>query len=280
MKKLLVFCLIAGIIQATVLAAFAAELSIDIIVENEIINYNDPAHPLIINIPAVPSAGSNTYGYVAVSNGSILPFSIYRNSEVIFITPRTGTFGVVNNASVFTDTAGHWAENNIIFASARELFSGVGNDLFAPNAPMTRAMFVQVLANIENADLTAYTVSRFTDVSTNAWYMSAIEWAAETGLASGVGDGLFDPSANITREQMARMLVNYIEYRQFTLPLNNASTFNDESSVSAWALDPVRTLHQAGVVGGRAGNIFDPQGIATRAEAATVFMQFITALFN
>lgn len=280
----LVLCLIAGLVQATTRIAYADDLTVTIIVGNEIIEYNDPSNSLIISMPVSLSAGSSIHGSVAtindVTGNRVLPFSIYRNGEVNFITPRAGTYGVINNTNTFSDTAGHWAENNIIFTSARELFSGVGGGMFNPNAPMTRAMFVQVLANIEGADLSTYNSSSFTDVSVNAWYMSAIEWAAESGLSTGVGDGRFAPEANITREQMARMLINYIEYRQFSLPSNFAPAFNDEVSINAWALDAVNTLQQAGIISGRSGNIYDPQGIATRAEVATVFAQFIATYVN
>ncbi|MCL2578167.1 MAG: S-layer homology domain-containing protein [Defluviitaleaceae bacterium] len=284
LSGLLVICLIAGLIEAISPIAYAVDFSVDIIVGNEVINYNDPSNSLVISIPVSLSAGSNIHGSVAVINdvtgNKVLPFSIYRNGEVVLITPRAGAYGVVNNTNLFSDTAGHWAENNIIFTSARELFSGVGGGRFEPNAPMTRAMFVQVLANIEGVNLTAYNTSRFTDVSADAWYLPVVEWAAESGLTSSVGNGRFDPEANITREQMARMLVNYIEYKQFSLPLNTTSAFNDEASINAWALDAVITLQQAGVISGRSGNIYEPQGIATRAEVATVFAQFIATYVN
>jgi hypothetical protein len=145
---------------------------------------------------------------------------------------------------------------------------------------MTRAMFVQVLANLDNANLTAFNTSRFADVPTDAWYMRAVEWAAATGLVSGVGDGNFDPNANITREQMARMLVNYIEHKKIELPAGGLSVFNDAAYINEWAVSAINTLNGAGIIAGRTGNIFEPQGIATRAEVATVFTRFITVYIN
>jgi hypothetical protein len=137
-------------------------------------------------------------------------------------------------------------------------------------------MFVQALANIEGVDLSAYSTSRFTDVSPGAWYMPAVEWASDIGLASGTDEGHFSPEANITREQMTRMLMSYMEYKQITLPQTVYPAFNDENTISAWAYSSVRTLRQAGIIGGRDGNLFEPQGTATRAEAAAVFSNFIT----
>lgn len=279
-------CAIAILIYATAVVSLATDgnevagnLTVDIIAGNETIAYSDPVNPIIVSIPVLSVGNPN--GYVAVIKDeigdSILPFSIYRNGELIFVTPRTGTYEVFNNAIPFTDTTGHWAENHITFASARGLFRGVSSDLFDPNAPMTRAMFVQVLSRIEGENLSAYITSRFTDVPDNRWYTAAVEWAAESGLVSGVGSGRFDPEANITREQMARMLVRYMEHRQFPLTSNNASAFYDEADISAWALDSVSALNHAGILRGKPGNLFDPQGLATRAEVASVFVRFINA---
>jgi hypothetical protein len=147
--------------------------------------------------------------------------------------------------------------------------------LFNPDGKMTRAMFAAVLANIEGVDLSAYTISRFTDVPIDAWYFKAVEWAADMGIVSGVGDNRFNPDAEITREQMAVMLANYVCYKRYILPQGQAAAFNDEADISSWALNSVRIIQAAGIIGGRPGNIFDPQGTATRAEVATIFTSYI-----
>jgi hypothetical protein len=164
--------------------------------------------------------------------------------------------------------------------TARGIFNGIGDNLFNPDGTMTRAMFAAVLANIEGVDLSTYTTSRFTDVSVGTWYASAVEWAADMGIVNGVGDNRFNPDAEITREQMAVMLANYVWYKQYILPQGQTGTFNDEASISSWALNSVKIIQAAGIIGGRPGNVFDPQGTATRAEVATIFTNYINAYIN
>jgi hypothetical protein len=59
------------------------------------------------------------------------------------------------------------------------------------------------------------------------------------------------------------------------MPQIMAQQFNDEYTISSWALDAVRTLQQTGLIGGKPGNIFEPQGMATRAESAAIITNFI-----
>jgi hypothetical protein len=246
------------------------------------VDYNDPVNPLLVSIPVAPAAGTNPLGYVPVrrttAGDAVMPFSVYKDGEIMFKTAATGTLDIIYNNRPFSDVDWHWAADPITFASARGLFSGTGGGLFSPNTSMTRAMFAQVLANIEGADLSAYEASRFTDVADGAWYAAAIEWAADKGIVNGIGGGQFNPSADITREQMAVMLMNYARHKGYVLPAEQAAAFADEASVSPWALDAVKRVQAAGVVSGRPGHIYDPQGLATRAEVAAVFTNFITVV--
>jgi uncharacterized membrane protein len=257
----------------------AGSFVVELLHNGTAINYNDSANPLFISLPVTVAADTTANGYVAVrreaSGNVIIPYSIYRSGEVSFQTPSTGTFDVIYNARTFTDVQRHWALSNINFVSARGLFGGIGNDLFRPDSSMTRAMFAQVLANIEGIDLTAYTTSRFTDVAVDMWYAPAVEWAARVGIVNGVGDNRFAPETSITREQMAVMLVNYVNYKGYTLPAEQTTTFSDEASISSWARDAVKMIQAAGIINGRPGNLYDPKATATRAEVATIFARFI-----
>jgi hypothetical protein len=243
------------------------------------INYNDPANPLFISIPVALAANRSTYGHVAVmrtTNGNVtMPYSIISNNEVVFQTAQTGTFDTAFNARAFADTGQHWAANNISFMAARGLVSGVGNDLFSPETPMTRAMFAQVLANIEGADLSALRTSRFTDVAVTAWYAPAVEWAASVGIVRGVGSDRFAPDISITRQEMAAMLISYADYKGYELPAGQAAAFSDEASIASWAYDAVKLVQAAGIITGKPGNVFAPHDTATRAEVATILARFI-----
>ena len=250
----------------------------------EAFDYNDSANPFYVSIPMRLTANTNALGYVAVrkemTGNVIMPYSVYSNGEMTFQTASTGTFDVIYNMRAFTDVGNHWANGNITFASSRGMFGGIGKNLFSPDTSMTRAMFVQVLANIEYADLSSYSTSRFVDVQNGIWYMAAVEWAADMSIVSGYGSGRFGPEDKITREQMAAMLTNYVIYKGYALPSETTSVFNDETDISSWAFEAVKMIQAAGIVSGRPGNLYDPKGTATRAEVATVFSRFVEVYIN
>ena len=257
----------------------AGSLTVDLLKDGGTIDYNDPANPLFITIPVTVYANTNTNSYVGIlktETGSvIMPYSVFKNYEVTFQTSRTGTFDVRYNAKTFPDIGGHLATDYFNFVGARQLFAGNEKGEFMPQAIMTRAMFVQVLANLEQADLSVYTTSRFADVAAGAWYAPAVEWAAAMGIVEGVGNSRFVPEEKITREQMALILANYVKYKGYALPVNTVPGFLDEASIASWALTAVKQIHAAGIISVKPGNLYDPQGVATRAEVATIFARFI-----
>jgi len=110
--------------------------------------------------------------------------------------------------------ASDWVYPYVRSAWQHQLFQGVAPRTFAPQGDMTRAMFVQVLANHYGVDLAAYAGQNgtFADVSANAWYFAAVQWAASQGIASGTGNGHFDPNRAITREEMAVLLHKLYNY--------------------------------------------------------------------
>jgi hypothetical protein len=234
--------------------------------------------PVILRIPYSASGNVNMLVGVKIDgHNTLIPYSVYQNGVIYIMVSEAGTYGIVNNPKTFPDVSGHWATDYIDFVGARALYSGDEKGEFTPNGTMTRAMFAQVLANLERVDLSAYSNSRFNDVPIGRWYTAAVEWVASNNIVSGVGNGRFDPSANITREQMAVMLYNYIKHKNISLPANREiAAFADESSISSWALDAVKVIQASGIISGKPGNLYDPKSSATRAEVATIFARFIT----
>ncbi|MCL1882228.1 MAG: S-layer homology domain-containing protein, partial [Defluviitaleaceae bacterium] len=109
------------------------------------------------------------------------------------------------------------------------------------------------------------------------------EWAAYMGIVSGVGNDRFDPSAPITREQMAAMLRRFITVFEVELPMldpEEITPFTDQDSISAWAAHSVEYIQAAGIIGGFPDGSFAPQATATRAEVASLFARFMEMLNN
>lgn len=122
---------------------------------------------------------------------------------------------------------------------------------------------------------------KFTDVKADAYYAPYVNWAAQTGIVTGVTATTFAPDTNINREQMAVIMKNYAAKQGYDLPQTlKAVTFADNAQISSWAKDAVRTMQQAGILAGKNGNKFDPKGTATRAEVATVLRRFVEIVID
>ena len=206
--------------------------------------------------------------------------SVYDSVEQVlrFATSHFSTYGIgyKQTNTAFTDIAAHWAKEDIEFVVSRGLFSGTSNTTFSPNTAMTRGMFVTALGRLASADVSGDAKSSFTDVKSDAYYMGYIEWASKNGIVNGVGNNRFAPDQSITREQMAVIMQNYAKVIGFTLPKVHAeNTFADSAKISAYAKDAVKQMQMAGVISGKNGNLFDPQGTATRAEVSAVLRRFV-----
>lgn len=174
---------------------------------------------------------------------------------------------VCSNGSVFHDfDFGAWfasAVNNMV---GRGVFVGTGDNTFSPNGVLTRGQFVTALARFADADLSLYKYdSKFLDVMPNKYYTSAVNWAFDEGIISGIGNNMFGPEDSITREQLCVMLARYLN-----LSGDGGVSFNDDKSISYWAREAVYACKAHGVVSGIGNNIFDPRGVSTRAQAAVM----------
>ena len=183
-----------------------------------------------------------------------------------------------------------WYYDAVAFANHHGLFNGYGNNRFGPQDSMTRAMFVQVLWNVEsnsqstmqnpqlnNDNNSSFLIpnSSFADVPEGAYYYKAVQWAFSNGIVEGVGGGRFAPNRAITREEMAVMLHNYATYKGIEMPAHRAMpVFTDQGNISRWATAASSELSEAGVLSG-SNNRFYPQRNATRAEATQLFKNFM-----
>lgn len=155
------------------------------------------------------------------------------------------------------------------------LFAGVSKDIFDPGGTMTRAMFVQTLANrTDNYDPQSQTNNIYGDVADNAWFCKAVNWGYGQNIIYGVSEGLFAPYDAITREQAVIILYRYVMRigGDTTIQGTTLDSFADSDSVSYWAEKYMQWAVNHGVISGVGGNRLDPQGYLTRAQAAQVYM--------
>lgn len=181
----------------------------------------------------------------------------------------------VSYAGLFDDVgADAWYASSVDYVKYGRLMYGTGNNLFQPDAQMTRAMFAQVLYALEGSPSVRGLSCPFTDVG-GSWYTDAVIWAYHAGVVAGVSATQFAPNEALTREQMVTMLYGYAGRDEQLYGSDGAlASYQDQASVSDWAREAMAWAVSAGVITGTSTTTLAPQKIGTRAEVATVLMQF------
>ena len=180
----------------------------------------------------------------------------------------------------FTDAKNDaWWHDGIHYCLDNGLMVGVSDTEFAPTGDITRGMIVTMLWRLDGQKYANYFM-RFGDVPAGQWYTEAIRWAAAEKIVSGYDTEHFCPNDPITREQLATVLYNYAKYKGqgFTGSWMFLLDFVDRASISSWADEAAHWCSMKGVITGKDGKVFDPQGFATRAEAAAMMQRFCAAL--
>lgn len=171
------------------------------------------------------------------------------------------------DASNYVDIINHYAYTYVKDAIEEGLIKGDTTTAFNPDRALSRQEAVYMLYMLDGSDYSGNSV--FTDVYNNNPYADAIMWAYENGIVSGIGDGLFAPTANVTREQMAAFIYRYSTFKGIDASDRAAVTgFNDYSSISEYAIDNISWAVAKGIYKGRTDNTIAPKDNITKAEAA------------
>jgi len=168
----------------------------------------------------------------------------------------------------FRDIAGHWAEQSIVGLAKRGVVGAAGDNRFNPDRSITRAEVVAMLARaLKPKGSTAKTALK--DVPARHWASDVISQAVNAGWVGGYPDGTFGPDQAVTREEMAAILA-----RAFQLKVGNPtqSPFAD-IKLTRWSVAVLSAMKQKQWIGGYPGNLFKPDGKATRSEFATVLQR-------
>ena len=149
------------------------------------------------------------------------------------------------------------------WAAEKGITGGVGNDLFAPNQPCTRAQIVTFLWRAAGSPAPK-SMSSFADVPADAFYAKAVAWAVENGITGGTGDGKFSPDATCTRAQSVTFL-----YRAAGSPKVSSSAEFGDVATNAYYADAVAWAAKNGITGGIGGGLFGSDNDCTRAQIVT-----------
>ena len=247
------------------------------------------------SVNRTPTVSTNGVGgkVQAASDGSvtITPDAGYRiakilvnGKEVAITTKLTGltakdkvvvTFEKVEDQKLsFIDVQPtDWFAEAVDFVVAQGLFAGISETEFGPNVEMSRAMLVTVLYRLSGE--TSNGDSGFTDVPADAWYSAAVAWAKEVGVVSGISETAFAPNQPITREQMATILYSYANAQVGEDAKTALAAFTDAGNISSYATVPMSWAVEQGLLSGVGNQTLEPQGVATRAQVATILRQFL-----
>ena len=173
-------------------------------------------------------------------------------------------------------TPGAWYESAVRYAYFHNIMEGMSETEFAPATALTRAMAAQILYNLEGQpDLSCENLGYpYEDVNAEEWYGNAVYWARITGVATGYGDGTFQPTDSITRQEFAQMLYNYAKYKGYDLTAEgDLSQFPDSGSVADWAEIAMSWANGNELINGHDDGTIDSAGAGTRAQAASILMK-------
>lgn len=247
-----------------------------------------------VTIPAkVAKIGNRAFGYYEENlydaDGSYIGselkkvngFTVYGCSGTAAETYANGNaFAFVPSlAARFSDAPAqnNWAYKGIEFVVDNGLFFGTTDTTFSPKGAMTRAMLVTVLWRLDGTPKPT-TTNTFKDVQNGKFYTTAVTWAAENGIVSGIGNNKFNPNGNVTREQMAAFLYRYAQKKgKDTTARADLSIFPDHGRISSYAVEALSWANAAKLISGTANNgvtLLDPKGNATRAQVASILMRF------
>ena len=258
---------------------------------------SSPSYP--VSVPDKPDHGSVTVSPKNASKGSTVTITVKPDSgyvlETIFVTDKNGNDLKLtdkgNGKYTFTmpgskvEVKATFMEDNSVlnffydvpndayyyeavkWAAENGITGGVGNSLFAPNQPCTRAQIVAFLWRAAGSPVVNYLMP-FTDVDEGAYYAEAVCWAASTGIATGLTETTFGTNDVCTRAQAATMIYRYAQAqgKGFTGAWMFLLPFTD---VPEWAYESVAWCYMNGVTTGVSETAFAPRNDCTRAQIVT-----------
>lgn len=239
----------------------------------------------IVYITAVPDYGCtlSSLSVRTATGDSVHVYNAQKADTYYFYMPDqyvsvSAVFTGKYTSLPFNDVSyGDWYYNAVQFVYSRGIMDGVDYYKFAPNGTITRGMILTMLWRMagEPFDMP---VTSFTDVEIGRYYTTAVAWACRNGIADGMGESTFGPNDAITREELVTLMYRYAQYFGHSCIGTSIEGFADAGSVSSYAYNAMCWAYKAGVVTGTTGSRLNPQGTASRAEAAQMIMSFYSFL--
>ncbi|MEA4934702.1 MAG: S-layer homology domain-containing protein [Lawsonibacter sp.] len=242
--------------------------------------------PVTVAIPYTPTAtelknpDSIVIWYIDGSGKAVcVPSGRYdaATGTVTFTTTHFSLYAVGFNSLSFSDVnSSAWYYDAVSFLAARELTTGTGNGTFSPDAALTRGQFLVMLLRAYGIAADENPSVNFADAG-NTYYTGYLAAAKRLGISNGVGNNLFAPEKQITRQEMFTMMYNALKTLS-QLPKGASgkalSAFSDSGEIASWAKDAMALLAETGTISGSSGKL-TPMNTTTRAEMAQVLYNLL-----
>ena len=186
-------------------------------------------------------------------------FTFTMPASKVTVSAEFAEIETLDFADVSTDAYYYEA---VKWAAKKGITGGIGNGLFGPNQPCTRAQIVTFLWRAAGSP-EPKSMSSFSDVSADSYYAKAVAWAVENGITTGTGDGKFSPDATCTRAQSVTFL-----FRAIGKLVDSKAEFSDVLTDSYYA-NAVAWAMENGVTNGIGDGLFGPDNSCTRAQIVT-----------
>ena len=215
-----------------------------------------------------------------------VPHRLVRENGKLFMEIKSKSNSVyvaAQNNVTFTDVAsGYWGAPFISKAASKGLVYGMGNNMYEPERKLTRAEFVMMVGNALDLPDAAAGTKTYSDVKDPAqWYYAAITKARSAGLLNSFNEDAFKVNQAITREEMATILAAVLTSEKVASnaeAVDLSKKFKDFDKMDTEKLASIELVNRLQVMAGVSTTVFDPKGIVTRAQAATVQLQLLKAL--
>lgn len=249
---------------------------------------NCPALATVTVPKSVTSIGDKAFGYDfagAVPSRVALVIKGYTYTAAQGYAVENG-FPFLSLGGAFRDVAaGAWYSSVVDDLVARGILSGYaeadGSHCFQPEKNISRAEFAVILARTAGAELSSYAgVTAFADVKSSHWAAESIVWASRAQIVFGVGHGNYAPEDNISRQDMAVMILRFAQANAVELPKSVAARdFADQGSIPDYAVTAVMAMQRAGIINGIVSGgktYFKGAAYASRAEAAKMISYLLS----
>ncbi|KZE70495.1 S-layer protein [Paenibacillus elgii] len=204
-----------------------------------------------------------------------------KDGQTVATLKRNGNsiYTVIEANKSFEDLASHWSKADVEMLANKLVVEGAADKQFQPDRNITRAEFAALV--VRSLGLNSVTANTyFTDINSSAWYAGVVASASKAGIINGYEDNTFRPDAQITREELAAMIIRSLSYAGVASEVSESNQaqqlakFKDSSKI-VWAKKEIAAAVNAGIINGLTDDTIGSAEKATRSQAATMLKRYL-----